>query len=196
MTKRGKPDIDWKAVETSYRTGMSTLRAIGEEHGVSHVSIMKRAKEYGWVRDLQPRIRAKADDIVTKATVTKTATKKDLVTEAAVIDEAASVVATIRLRHRGMIARAHDHAEKLLVELAAVSDKKMKLAARITSTKTLADALRTLVTMEREAYGIADAPLKLEHTGKDGAPMESVIDTKALTSEQLRVLAGLSLIRG
>lgn len=50
-----KKDIDWNAVELEYRAGIKSLKAIGNEFGVSDAGILKRAKRDGWERDLSAR---------------------------------------------------------------------------------------------------------------------------------------------
>ena len=50
---------DWERIELDYRAGIKTLRQIGEEHGITHGAINKRAKRDGWERDLSQKIHAK-----------------------------------------------------------------------------------------------------------------------------------------
>lgn len=42
--------VDWEAVERDYRTGIKTLRAMAQEHGITHGAINKRARRDGWER--------------------------------------------------------------------------------------------------------------------------------------------------
>lgn len=37
---------DWEAIESAYRAGSLSVRAIGEKHGVNHATILKRANCY------------------------------------------------------------------------------------------------------------------------------------------------------
>ena len=57
--------------------------------------------------------------------------------------------------------------------LMRVFQRVTSIAGRIDSAKKLAEAMKVLVGMEREAYGIVEAA-KVEHTGKDGGPVEVV----------------------
>lgn len=190
---------DWERIEADYRAGLLSVREIAAANGVSHVAIGKRAKRDGWERDLDAKIKAKADALVTKAEVTKEVTSEQAVTERRIVEANAQVIAEVRVSHRRDIARARSLAMKLLDELEIQTDsvdlleqletalagedgpdgltrvfqRVTSTAGRIDSAKKLAEAMKVLVSMEREAYGIVDAA-KVEHTGKDGGPVEVV----------------------
>lgn len=68
--------VQWKEIEKHYRVGKRTLRDIGEEFGVAHVTISKKAKKLGWVRDLNAALNAKADEILQKQALENSATKE------------------------------------------------------------------------------------------------------------------------
>ncbi|HBJ68354.1 hypothetical protein [Alcaligenes phenolicus] len=190
---------DWERIEADYRAGLLSVREIAAANGVSHVAIGKRAKRDGWERDLDAKIKAKADALVTKAEVTKEVTSEQAVTERRIVEANAQVIAEVRVSHRRDIARARSLAMKLLDELEIQTDnidlleqletalagedgsdgltrvfqRVTSTSGRIDSAKKLAEAMKVLVGMEREAYGIVDAA-KVEHTGKDGGPVEVV----------------------
>lgn len=172
---------DWERVEADYRAGLLSVREIAAACGVSHTAIQKRAKAQGWERDLQAKIKAKADALVAKSEVSKlVATPEELATERAIVDSNAKVIADVRVSHRKDIARARGLAMKLLEELevetdnidlleqleSAIagedgSDGMLRAFQRVTSTsgridsaKKLAEAMKVLVAMEREAYNI------------------------------------------
>jgi uncharacterized protein YjcR len=58
-----KPDLE--AIESAYRAGLMSVRAIGEKHGVNYATILKRANKEGWRRYLTEQVRT-----ATKAKVT------------------------------------------------------------------------------------------------------------------------------
>ena len=181
-----KPAADWERIEGDYRAGLLSVREIAAAQGISHVAIAKRAKRDGWERDLGAKIKAKADALVTSRTVTSEVTAERAVTDKAIIEANAEVIATVRLNHRKDIGRARSLAMSLLAELEAqtnglellnelgevlggdedgngVSDKMLALYHAVTSlpgrTKTmkdLGDTLHKLITLEREAYNIVD----------------------------------------
>lgn len=157
MTDQAKPAIDWERIEADYRAGMKSVREIAAENGVTHPAIMKRAKRDSWDRDLSARIQAKADALVTKQTVTAEVTAAKLETERQVIEVGAQALANVKLAHRTDIKRMRDHVAKLHAELEAfeeVTENKPGLGVRVDLAKKIADAQKTLVGLEREAWGI------------------------------------------
>lgn len=208
-----KRPTDWERIESDYRAGLLSVREIAAAQGVSHVAIAKRAKRFGWERDLQAKIKAKAEALVTTATVTNLVTTERAVTNKAIIEANAEVIANVRLLHRKDIGRARALAMSLLAELEAqtnnrelldelgevlggdednngVSDKMLALYHAITSlpgrTKTmkdLGDTLHKLIALEREAYNI--------ESGVESAPGNSQV--VAVDAQQ--VAAALAKLR-
>lgn len=181
MTERKQ--IDWERIELDYRAGVLSLREIAEKHpNTNHVAISRRAKKEGWVRDLSEKIKNKAEKIVTEQTVTADVTAKSSVSENEIIDSNARVIADVRLSHRKDIGKARSLANSLLEELEhqtinredyeslgillrsedergidKLNDlymKAMNTPSRIVSMQKLADTMKTLIGLEREAFGI------------------------------------------
>ena len=206
--KQEKKSTDWERIEADYRAGLLSVREIAAAQGVSHVAIAKRAKRDGWVRDLGAKIKAKAEALVTSRTVTSEVTAERAVTDRAIIEANAEVIANVRLAHRKDIGRARSLAMNLLAELEAqtgnldllgelgellggdedgngISDKMLALYHAVTSlpgrTKTmkdLGDTLHKLISLEREAYDIAPPKQELEHKG--GITVHMTSDDAAL----------------
>ena len=175
---------DWEAIETAYRTGSQSVREIAAQFGISHAAISKRAKKESWDRDLQARIQAKADALVTKREVTKKVTTEKLVTERQIVEANAEVIANVRMDHRSDIRRARTLTNSLLAELESEcsdvdalnqlgellrreDDKGMdklndlyhkiiSLPGRVKAMKDLADSLKNLIALERQAYNLDD----------------------------------------
>ena len=112
-----KATPDWERIELEYRAGIQTLRQIAEAHGITHGAINKRAKTQGWTRNLNAKIQAKADALVSKAAVSTEVSKEAKIAEKAVIDANAQAVADVRLAHRRDIHRARKLTNALLDEL-------------------------------------------------------------------------------
>lgn len=174
--------IDWEAVAIHYRAGIRSLKDIGAEFGVSDAGILKRAKRDEWPRNLTAKIKAKADAKVSASVVSEEVSARTKIAEAQVIEAEAEVQARIRLAHRRDIGRSRKLALDLLAELEVETDnlglfmelgellrsedkngqdrrndlyhKVISSAGRVDSMKKLADTLKTLVGLEREAYNI------------------------------------------
>ena len=116
---KAKTAPDWERIEADYRAGLLSVREIAAAQGVSHVAIAKRARRDGWERDLGAKIKAKAEALVTSRTVTKEVTAERAVTDRAIIEANAEVIANVRLAHRKDIGRARSLAMALLAELEA-----------------------------------------------------------------------------
>lgn len=180
----GTPAPDWERIELDYRAGVKTLRQIAAEHGVTHAYIAKRAKANGWERDLAEKIRQKAEQLVTKAAVTKTVTTKTRADEREVIEANGHAMADVLLSHRRDIQRSKSIVMRLLEELEqqtglenvalleqlgellrAEDDKGadrlndlyrkiISLPERAKTMKSLADSLRVTVDLQRQAFGM------------------------------------------
>lgn len=175
--------IDWERIELQYRAGLMTLREMGVAHSVAESAIRKRAKRDGWARDLAAKVRAKADELVRKSEVRKIVRTEDRISEKREVAIGAELVANVKIAHRTDISRGRRLAMAMLEELEVETgdvglfeelgevlrseddkgqDKRndiyMKVisgAGRIDSMKKLADTLKTLIGLERDAYGIA-----------------------------------------
>lgn len=160
------------AAEYTEQTGVS----------VSRSAIIKHFEKLGIPRDLKAKVNAKADAMVAEAMVTGKVSTVTTVKEAQIIDAAAVDVATVRISHRRDITRMRALVLRLLTECEAESGdpalfaelgdlmrnpgedgtdrlndayrKAVSLPTRIKGVKELADTLKVLVGLEREAYGI------------------------------------------
>ena len=190
----GKAAPDWERIELDYRAGVMSLREIAAQHpDTNHVAIARKAKSEGWTRDLSERIKAKAEDLVTRAAVTADVTAARAVTEKQVVEANALDQASVRLAHRkdiqrkrAIVARLMDELEQqvgpenaaLLADLGEIMRspddagqdklndlyrKIISLPERAKTAKTLAETLRITVDMERQAFG-------MDAKGADSAP--------------------------
>ena len=174
--------VDWEALELQYRAGIRSLKDIGREFNVSDAAIVKRAKRDGWSRDLKAKIQAKAEAKVSASLVSDEVRARTKVAERTVVEANAEAVAKVRLSHRTDIQRGRKLVLKLLSELEQQTDQVpelqelgeilrkeddkgqdrlndiyravISLPERTKTMKALAEALRILVSLEREAFGI------------------------------------------
>lgn len=216
MAQPDKAAPDWERIEADYRAGLLSVREIAASQGITHGAINKRAKRDGWTRDLSAKIKAKADALVSKREVSTQVSTDTAATERLIVEANAEVIAGIRMAHRSDIARSRKLAMALLEELEAETgsidlfhelgeilraeddkgqDKRNDIyckvissAGRIDGMKKLADTLKVLVGLEREAYGIAEAQ-KVELTGKNGGPIETRRSAHDYTDDELAAIA-------
>lgn len=179
-------EINWEKIELDYRAGVKSIRQIAAENEIAESGIRRRAKQYEWVRDLSEKIKAKADDIVRKESVRSVVRTKTTISEKDTIDANANEVASVRLDHRKDIQRSRKIAMSLFDELELmvgqenvkllemlgelmwspddkgndkVNDLYMKIISmpgRVKSMKDLSDTLKTLIALERQAFGLDD----------------------------------------
>lgn len=104
--------VDYERIEPAWRAGVMSPHQLAaqytEETGVkvSHAAIIKHFTKLNIPRDLNAKIQAQADAMVTKALVTEKVTKDRLVTnEGEIVDAGAEQVFGIRLYHRKSIGR-------------------------------------------------------------------------------------------
>ena len=181
-----KKVIDWEKIELDYRSGVKSLREIATDHEISEGAIRKRAKRDDWSRDLSAKIKAKADDLVRKEQVRSEVRTQNTISEKETIDANANLVASVRLSQRKDIQRSRKIAMSLFDELEMmvgqenvkllemlgelmwspddkgndkVNDLYMKIISmpgRVKSMKDLSDTLKTLIALERQAFGLDD----------------------------------------
>ena len=179
-TPRQSPD--WERIEHDYRAGVLSIREIASQHSITHTAINKRAKKEGWERDLKAKIKAKADALVSKREVSREVSTKQAETEREIIESNAEAIANVRMAHRGDISRSRRLANKLLDELEALTDnrelydelgdllrqpddrgmdrmndiyhKVISLPGRTKAMKELAETMKTLISLERQAYDL------------------------------------------
>lgn len=120
-----RSDVDWAAVERSFRTGIDSLELIGKEYGVTKGRISQIAKRDGWTRDLNKKIKAKADARVNKAALNRELNAKtDRLAEKRIVEANADLQFKIRMQHRKDISRSRSLFQKLMDELEATTDNK------------------------------------------------------------------------
>lgn len=152
---------------------------------VSHTAINKHFKALGVTRDLTAKVLAKAKAIVSASMVSGKVSAETTATDAEIINKSAVDIATVEITHRKDISTARRLAMNLLDELEHQTEnrelyeqlgelmyspdekgldklnelyrKSMTLSSRSGTMKQLSDTLKTLIGLEREAFGIETA---------------------------------------
>lgn len=175
-----KPQIDWERIELDFRAGIKSLREIAAGSGTSHVNIAKRAKAQGWVRDLTEKIKAKADELVNKASVNTPVNKASPAAEKTTVEAVASTQATIRLAHRADIERTRRLCMSQMQELEQQS----------TAPELLAEVAEILTGTPPEEMTKAQRAKLADAAAKAGS-LQSRSGTLRALSESLKVLIAL-----
>lgn len=153
---------------------------------VSHAAIIKHFTKLGIPRNLAEKIKAKSDAMVTQAMVTEQVTPVTIKRDQQIIEDAATQLTHVRLAQRKDIQRSRSIAMRLFDELEhavgvenaenleklgellrseddksrdALNDVYMKIISmpsRVKSMKDLSDTLKTLIALERQAFGLDD----------------------------------------
>lgn len=177
MTRDEK--IDWEEMEPEWRAGIISKKQLSKQYGVSRAAIDKHWSKLGIERDLTKQIQAEAKSKVARATVTPGVTPLTRVTEQQVVEANATVMANKQIEHRTSIPLRRALGDKLfaeiegqtdganlieqltlalqqgdLDELAKIARKVASLPTRIKGFADLVSSYKTLIALEREAFGI------------------------------------------
>lgn len=178
--------IDWERVEADYCAGVKSLREIAAEHGITEGTIRARAKKNDWPRNVAAKVAAKAEKILRNDALRSELRTEKAATEREIIEASAQAIVNVKLSHRKSISRQRELVERLLQELESqtgdtdlfgqlgelmrapddkgvdklneVYRKVIATPQRIDSLKKLAETLKHLIYLEREAFDIVPAP--------------------------------------
>ena len=178
--------IDWERVEADYCAGVKSLREIAAEHGITEGTIRARAKKNDWPRNVAAKVAAKAEKILRNDALRSELRTEKAATEREIIEASAQAIVNVKLSHRKSISRQRELVERLLQELESqtgdtdlfgqlgelmrapddkgvdklneVYRKVIATPQRIDSLKKLAETLKHLIYLEREAFDITPAP--------------------------------------
>lgn len=175
--------IDWEGIEKEYRAGIRSLRDIADQFEVTHGAIRKRAARDGWTRSLGAKIKAAAESLVSKDAVSSAVSTVS--SEREIIDANAALQAHVIRSHRCDVGRFRMLATKLIDELEVetlggddyqklgdlLSDpntnniklqeayrRAISLPGRTSTAKQLAETLKILIALEREAFSLGEQP--------------------------------------
>jgi len=188
MTKAPKPRVDWEAVERDYRGDVMTNRELARQYGCSEGAIRKKAKAEGWEKDLSEQVSAKVRNELVRTEVrteTPGTQKAPSVSNKEIVEHAAAIQVQVVREHRTAIKAGkelvdllmgqlrdvigiRDLLEAFITEQTAADDdngkrynalmKAVALPTHVTSVTNLANALKTYIGLERQAFNLGDEP--------------------------------------
>jgi hypothetical protein len=134
------------------------------------------------VQDLSAKIKAKADDLVTRQAVTEPVTANRAVSDRNIIDANAHAIADIRMAHRGDIGRNRRLALKMMEELESMTDNRELFAQ-------LRDIIESVDGNDED--GKSDAYEKMQQAFRGALSLPGRVKMSKELSETLRVLIAL-----
>lgn len=204
---RAAKGADWDAIERDYRTGRFTFRELEAKHGVPNTTIMRRQKRDGWSADLSKAVRQATNAALIQAQVQQECSDAQQ-NAATTVLAAAEVNKQVILGHRKHVASAIALASGLMDELRMLGTAKEDLErlaeivggddpeemlrtirkvtsvhTKVSSVKTLADAIDKLMRAERLAFGIDD------EGGKPPRGDEPPANKYEMSDDELRSIA-------
>jgi len=178
--------IDWERVEADYCAGVKSIREIARENGVTDTGVRDKAKKAGWSRSLTEKVAAKAERLLRNEVLRSQLRTEKAASDRELVEASAQAIVNVKLSHRKSISRQRELVERLLQELEAqtgdtelfdqlgelmrspddkgvdklneVYRKVIATPQRIDSLKKLAETLKHLIYLEREAFDIVPAP--------------------------------------
>jgi len=167
--------IDWERIEAEYRAGQLSVSEIGRLNGVSHTAIQKKAKRFGWTRNLREKVREEvAARLVAEGVATGNA--RETIERAAerdihLIREHRRDIGEHRLAVQELVAELRSGTESREEIEQAIEDetaadlsprrraamlKAVALPSRAAVAANLAMAVKNLVGIERTAFGMSN----------------------------------------
>ncbi len=159
-----RSDIDWTAVECDYVAGSLSNAQIALKYGIADSSIRLKAKENGWKRNLAHAIKARTAEKIATIDVAQLieqsaheSAEKSAETILSAVETASDIATGIVLKHRAMLRRDAERAERLeqifdqgLDELEKPSDA----LPYVQAFATLATAKSKVIDAERKIFDI------------------------------------------
>lgn len=179
--------VDWEAVESEYRVGQLSMRALATKHNCTAAAISKKAKEKSWVKDATQEVRertraaliaqtGKEDDSVNGVNTVNTPTREDV---AVAVQTNLAVIK----RHRKDIGQGQEIVSLLMgqlidtavnresiendIEIETKDDdngqrryrmnKAISLQSNAAVLRDLSTAMKNLVALERQAFNLDEA---------------------------------------
>lgn len=96
---------DWELIEREYRTGRFSLAQLEARHGVNRSNISRRAKKYGWKKDLSGRVRERTQEKIARVSLPPEAQEALDEQDDAIIEFAANENAAVVKGHRTTLER-------------------------------------------------------------------------------------------
>lgn len=166
---------DWEAIEREYRAGTLSVREIARQNEVSDTAIRLKAKQYGWLRDLSEKVRQELrSKLLCAKLCNENANEGEIVSTN--VDQLVKVVDLQRgdiKKQKSIVAILAGQLEQVAQEREDIETtidketegdkdtkrrnsmlKAISLPTHAGVARDLSVALKNLIPLERQAYGI------------------------------------------
>ena len=142
---------DWDWAQVQYETTSRPVQDIAANIGVPATSIISRASRNGWTRDKGKLVAKMTAEMIIANRVRESEQRQE---KLAVIERVnVEMQARVLTEHRKDIQKARNMCVTFMGELESNEDE-MDLEGKTKVLSKLADAMKTLILLERQAFGI------------------------------------------
>jgi hypothetical protein len=147
---------DWETIESAYRVGSLSVRAIAEQNDITDGAIRKRAKKEGWARDLTAKVKQATSEKLVRAPVRTDGTHSKMRTDDEIVEEASDAAASVVISHRIGLARWRSIADKLCDALTDLDVVEGNIGDFSRALNAGVDAQLKVIKGERQSYNLDD----------------------------------------
>ena len=201
MGRPADKKVDWQKIERLYRAGLLPIAEISRECKTGEANIRRVAKKNGWKRDLTQEVRnlTRTKMVENLSRVFQDGEERlKAMGDEQIVEEASRTQVEVVRQHQASLKQGHSLTLRMLDELDTATSRRGELEGMITSTvapqrqealrralslgaratvmKDLANAAKTWVSLERQAFNIID--------DRDDKDKDRKLDD--MTAEQLR----------
>lgn len=161
----GGKRIDWGNLAIEYRRGVLSLEDMAEKYGARKQTIITKAKEEGWTRDLAGKIAAAAAKKISVSIASEESFTLKEEDEAAIVDAGSDVLAHVSERHRRSLKALSGHALALIEQysdegLGLDLMKRSQVLERVTGT------VEKIINLERKVFNMEAHQIEETFTGR------------------------------
>ena len=176
-----KKNVDWMKIERLYRAGLLPIAEISRECGTGEANIRRVAKAKGWKRDLTQEVRnlTRTKMVENLSKVFKEGEERlRVMGDEQIVEEAARTQVEVVRQHQASLKQGHTLTLRMLDELDTSTSRRgelenliastvapqrqealkkaLSLQSRATVMRDLANAAKTWISLERQAFNIID----------------------------------------
>lgn len=176
-----RKQLDWEKIEAEYLAGTLTIREIAKNAGCDPALIVRKAKKYGWQRNLAERVRLETEKRLVNLSVNTVDARE-------VIDAATTQRVALVTQHREFLTRLTNAANQGIeyLEREKIDGPGMEPRDFAAMLRETVNAASRLIPLQRQAFNLD------EKDRGGGANAKPDHDLTKLSNEQLDALAEIA----